>query len=919
MENLDKFYRSYKYMRQMLHSDYTHNYIRQNLADADKGEDILTGRTNEKVIDMDWVKAIEDALPYIENAIDEQRRFIKETQEVYRIDKAKIINKDSVKHLSQHTNYIAKVEGDMVTPNKILTIEREESFEIYENRFLITLIRQALLFVTDKYRKMIDAPTDTYHKVEMDRNLVLNNQKVNFKVEYSNEFKEEKAKDLDVQDYEKLNDFDRVRRIREKLNIFLTTPLMKEIANSVPVRPPILHTNLMMKNPNFKAALDLYNYLNAYKKDGFEIVSKDYSGKMDEEVQYAMYFSMSFQHFMMTIATNPALQKLLEERYQAENEEYERQGNLPLEEQKRRELELIEKVRREELKIRLAEIRDREKTIRKQATEIKDLKREIEARDRKIEQLESQIRALQGEIKELKEEIQALKAELMRAYDRIKELEARVAELEAKVAELEAKVAELEEIKAQLEAQVAQLQAKVAELEAIIEEQKARIAELEEIVAQQKARIEELEAAVAELEQIKEALENRVAELEDETARQKAYIAELEEIKAQLESEVASLKENVAELEAIKGLLEARVAELEAETAQQKATIAAHESTIAQQSETINGLETDLATATSHIADLTETVAQREDTIAIQSAEIQSLNSNVADLNDQLYAEKESHKEDVEAEVQAHLDHVQKLNDMFETERTKLISDHQKELENKDKGHGKLVASLKNEHSALFAKFEKKHENEKAKIRKDAETRIKAADREAEKKANAKLKVEIDKLKAESKKSEEKLNQAAAKYKEEFKREKGNISLFKNDYFYGALGVRTIIAENMLEQEATRSEVLNKVANPNNISALYFVKDKKRSALYLGSHNDLTLIKNLKVGADIDDCKDLIVQYLARADLTGAYVTYAKTNRNSMEDFADYLSVNAGFAEVSVYGVNSKQGASTIGIYFYKG
>lgn len=35
----------------------------------------------------------------------------------------------------------------MVTPNKILTIEREESFAIYENRVLMTLIRKALHFV----------------------------------------------------------------------------------------------------------------------------------------------------------------------------------------------------------------------------------------------------------------------------------------------------------------------------------------------------------------------------------------------------------------------------------------------------------------------------------------------------------------------------------------------------------------------------------------------------------------------------------------------------------------------------------------------------------------------------------------------------------------------------------------------------
>ena len=128
-------------MQKHLATDFTANYLQTNMADNDKGKDVLAGKLHEKVIDMEWVTAIEDTLPYIEKAIDEQRRFIIENNEVYRIDKAKIINKDSVKHLIQHTNFIDNIDDKgKVTPNKVLTIEREDSFETYENRFLITLI-----------------------------------------------------------------------------------------------------------------------------------------------------------------------------------------------------------------------------------------------------------------------------------------------------------------------------------------------------------------------------------------------------------------------------------------------------------------------------------------------------------------------------------------------------------------------------------------------------------------------------------------------------------------------------------------------------------------------------------------------------------------------------------------------------------
>ena len=154
MADFGRYYRAYMYMQELLQNDFTYNYITESLKDGDKGKDSLTGKTNEKVIDMDWVEAIEEALPYIQKAIDEQRRFIKQIDNVVRIELARKTGPDSVKHLSQHTNFIAKVEGDMVTPNKILVTEQEESFAIYENRVLMTLIRRALHFVDDKYSKM---------------------------------------------------------------------------------------------------------------------------------------------------------------------------------------------------------------------------------------------------------------------------------------------------------------------------------------------------------------------------------------------------------------------------------------------------------------------------------------------------------------------------------------------------------------------------------------------------------------------------------------------------------------------------------------------------------------------------------------------------------------------------------------------
>ena len=684
MENFDKYYRSYKYMEKLLATDFTYNYLRQNMADADKGEDVLTGRIHEKIIDMDWVTAIEDTLPYIERAIDEQRRFIVENNEIYRIDKAKIINKDSVKHLIQHTNFIDNIDDDgRVTPNKVLTIEREDSFETYENRFLITLIETALNFVADKYRKMVNAPTDTYEKIEMERDLVLNQQRITFRCEYSNEVKEAEEADLDVTDYEQLSDFDRVRRIREKLNSFLNTDMMQALKKCIRVKPPINRTNLMTKNPNYKAGLDLFTYLNAYKKPGYEIVGRDLTGKIDGVTQEGMYMAWGYKHFLMSIVNNTQLMDYLEDRYQEQEAFYNSDD-----EREARENELIEQIRAEEMKIRLAEIREREKIIREQKAEIEALKREIEKRDKTIESLKSSIKALEDRVKELENELQKVRAELIKAKERIAELEAKVEELEARIkileariAELEAKVAELEEIKAQLEA-------KIEELEGIIEEQKARIAELEDIVAKQKARIEELEGIVAELERIK------------------------------------------AELEA-------NVAALEKENAEQKATIEAHEATIAEQKAAIAGLETAIADAKNEIESLNGTISERDKTIADQSSTIDGLNKNVADLETNLANEKQGRADDIARLNKEHADEKAQIEQAHNKQIDKLNNEHKQALDKVQKQCDNDKNRIQKDADARVKAAQKDADKKaKAEIKKQVD-KAQAEAKKAAKKANA--------------------------------------------------------------------------------------------------------------------------------------------------------------------------------------
>lgn len=516
MVDFGKYYRSYKYMQDLLKSDFTHNYIEEALKDGDEGKDSISGKTNEKVIDMDWVIAIEETLPYIQKAIDEQ-----------------------------------------------------ESFAIYENRVLLTLIHKALMFVDDKYSKMKDVHNDSYNNITMNRHLELNQQKLDFSVNYVNENHESLAEDLDVEDIESLSDFDRIRRIRQGLNECLATPLMKEVAKEPQVRLPLTQTNLLKENPNFKKAVELWNFLDTYKKQGFELVGEEYNGKMTDENKEDVYLAMEFQHFMMSITTNPALRKMLQEKYEEENALAKEEADRP---EKVKEMVLeaqIEAVRKEETEIRLKEIREREKQILDLNSEIKSLKITLDQKEQQILTLKGQISALQDELDNTKNELKETKLKLLEAQKEIERLKEETEKLTAEITELKETLENERESHAK---QVEQMNADFAEKTRIAEENfanqlSAKQKEFDDAQTAHNEYVTKLNTdnanKIAELNtnhsnevaQLKSDYENRIDTINKENATATAnlksdYEGQLTSMKADYTSQIKNYEKQIADINA---------------------------------------------------------------------------------------------------------------------------------------------------------------------------------------------------------------------------------------------------------------------------------------------------------------------------------------------------------------------------------
>ena len=108
-----------------------------------------------KAIDETWVEKIEDCLTALDEVTRKPSRFIEESEKVLPIELSRNISSRSLRHLSQHTDYISKVEGDMVTPSKILNVFRDETNKTYENKFVNTLINRLFLFIACAERNVL--------------------------------------------------------------------------------------------------------------------------------------------------------------------------------------------------------------------------------------------------------------------------------------------------------------------------------------------------------------------------------------------------------------------------------------------------------------------------------------------------------------------------------------------------------------------------------------------------------------------------------------------------------------------------------------------------------------------------------------------------------------------------------------------
>lgn len=252
---------------------------------------------DSKQFDYTWIEIFEDVLPYIDNILRNPKRFIVNEEEVVKVELSKKVTVESIIHLTQHTNLIQDFDeekGD-VRPSKVLNINKEESLDTYENRFIFTLLNNMITFY-EQHAPLISG--DSYYidkkEAKYEANTKIGTEDIKISLHYS-------SIDKNISTPESADGStiaDRLKKIKVQLDGFTCSELYQTLnkLHVAAVRSPIRKTNVILKNPNFQKAVELWNFLQSYSGEDCVVVKdqKSVSDVGDIKAQFDQSFLLNY-------------------------------------------------------------------------------------------------------------------------------------------------------------------------------------------------------------------------------------------------------------------------------------------------------------------------------------------------------------------------------------------------------------------------------------------------------------------------------------------------------------------------------------------------------------------------------------------------------------------------------------------------
>lgn len=490
-------------------------------------------RILHKVVDERWLTVVEEGVQAIFNIVDKPRRFIATTEEVVPVALAKKITSESVRHLSQNTQFINMNPAGEIQPTHVLNVTTEESFDLYENRFVYHLIQRLFTFV-DKRTDVIFWSTgdETCNTMSMESKVDDAYEEISYKVEMTIKNRQSYVEN-DTDNMDVFKRIDRVRRMSRTLRSSAFCDIMSGCAK---VHSPIQRTNLMMKDPDYRTCYKLWQFIENYDEVGYTIEAQDTALEFDEEYLVQMYINM---------ITNYTVFKSLLESDPRKMTEIATKKRKPVKPKfvKKIQEEIVDDCNIEDVEIRQVFV---EEVTEAQLEAEAKLKEQTE----RCEELENNLSDMEWQLDSLNKQIEMLEEMKQQVED----------EKSAMEAQLEAERTSKEEVQAKAAEELAAVQEKAAqEIQTAREEADERVRMAEDEAEQSVSRVqnemqEKLDAAQsraeAQMKLERETRESAAKEAGKALEKYKKMAEELEKVKDDLrksERKVRTLEKEKAD------------------------------------------------------------------------------------------------------------------------------------------------------------------------------------------------------------------------------------------------------------------------------------------------------------------------------------------------------------------------------------
>ncbi|MDD6994643.1 MAG: DUF2357 domain-containing protein [Candidatus Borkfalkiaceae bacterium] len=286
-DSLDNLMREFSYYRRVM-----------KIFNEGEGNVALKKRFLLKAIDEEWITAVENALPSIDVILRNPGRSLVEREELRPVEQTRRVSARSVQHLARHTDLINEIRPDgSVMPSRLLNVFQDDTVLTYENRFINTLISRLYAFVcvrvdaAEKY-----GADEKQSALSVDRTFTDGEKrgKISLTIEI-----DEKPEEGEVQKNHVFSSdlWKRAVKVKQLVCSYLDSDFIRQMGRNY-VRPPVMRTNLLLKNTDFRNCLTLWEFLESYESAGCRTLIREDIENIPEDCAQEFYKTLAEQYVL---------------------------------------------------------------------------------------------------------------------------------------------------------------------------------------------------------------------------------------------------------------------------------------------------------------------------------------------------------------------------------------------------------------------------------------------------------------------------------------------------------------------------------------------------------------------------------------------------------------------------------------------